>query len=247
MVSIGGGDLLDLWERAGSLDPSGRLRLLAAAGDPGLAVGDVGASAIGRVNAALLRCCSAVSGRWLPATAPCPACDQAVEFSLDAATLLHLAEQTPLPTPLDADGWHVVWRPLTLDDLEVAAAGKTAAERESTLLARCAESVKDPDGTPSAPGELPSAVRAALVAALSAADPLAEVVAAVACPACGAGFHATVELERFAWVEVDAAARRLLLDVDCLARAYGWTEDDVLALSDRRRSAYLQTATGGLP
>ena len=38
----------------------------------------------------------------------------------------------------------------------------------------------------------------------------------------------------------DARARRLLREVDVLARAYGWTEPEVLALDDARRAAYLR-------
>jgi hypothetical protein len=36
-----------------------------------------------------------------------------------------------------------------------------------------------------------------------------------------------------------------LLDVDALARAYGWSEPQVLALSATRRAAYLQLIGGG--
>mgnify|MGYP001788484044 CR=1 FL=1 len=38
------------------------------------------------------------------------------------------------------------------------------------------------------------------------------------------------------------AAERVLLDVDALARCYGWTESEVLRLSPTRRAAYLQLA-----
>jgi hypothetical protein len=41
---------------------------------------------------------------------------------------------------------------------------------------------------------------------------------------------------------VQAAAERVLLDVHALARAYGWTESEVLRLTPARRSAYLQMA-----
>jgi hypothetical protein len=44
------------------------------------------------------------------------------------------------------------------------------------------------------------------------------------------------------WTELRAHARRLLREVDVLARAYGWTEPDVLALDERRRAAYLELA-----
>ena len=36
----------------------------------------------------------------------------------------------------------------------------------------------------------------------------------------------------------------LLRDVDTLARAYGWTEEQVLALGDARRGAYLELVEG---
>jgi hypothetical protein len=46
------------------------------------------------------------------------------------------------------------------------------------------------------------------------------------------------------WQKVQLAAERLLLDIDTLARAYGWTESDVLRLSPVRRAAYVQMTTG---
>jgi hypothetical protein len=39
--------------------------------------------------------------------------------------------------------------------------------------------------------------------------------------------------------EVDRHARQVLREVDQLARAYGWREPDILALSRDRRRAYL--------
>jgi hypothetical protein len=38
-------------------------------------------------------------------------------------------------------------------------------------------------------------------------------------------------------------AERLLLDIDTLARNYGWSESEVIALSPTRRAAYVQMAT----
>jgi hypothetical protein len=46
---------------------------------------------------------------------------------------------------------------------------------------------------------------------------------------------------------VDARARRLLHEVDVLARTYGWTEDEVLALSEQRRASYLRIVLDGAP
>ena len=69
----------------------------------------------------------------------------------------------------------------------------------------------------------------------------------VTCAACGANFQSDLDVAAFVWTEVEAHARRVLLDVDILARAYGWTEGDVLALSEARRAAYLRLVADGLP
>ncbi len=67
----------------------------------------------------------------------------------------------------------------------------------------------------------------------------------LACPGCGAGFVADLDVAAFIWAEFDLAAKRVLGDVDALARAYGWTEPDVLALGDTRRAAYLRLVRAG--
>jgi hypothetical protein len=46
----------------------------------------------------------------------------------------------------------------------------------------------------------------------------------------------------FLWSKVNLQAHRLLQDVHLLARAYGWTESDVLRLGPGRRQAYLELA-----
>ena len=89
--------------------------------------------------------------------------------------------------------------------------------------------------------ELPADAREALARAMADADPLAEVLVDVSCPACGASFVTDLDIGAFVWVELRAHAHRLLREVDALARTYGWTEPEVLALDERRRAAYLDS------
>lgn len=141
-----------------------------------------------------------------------------------------------------SDGCSLVWRPPTPADVLAAAA---EPEPEAALWRRCLR-VTGPDG-PLDPLTLDETTRAAVEAAMAEADPLAMLLVAVSCPSCGVDFEADVDPGAFVWAEVEAAAVRLLHDVDLLARAYGWTEQDVLALSDPRRAAYARLASGGVP
>jgi hypothetical protein len=49
----------------------------------------------------------------------------------------------------------------------------------------------------------------------------------------------TLDPPSFLWREVEARAACLLDEIDRLARAYGWSERDILGLGDARRAAYL--------
>jgi hypothetical protein len=126
------------------------------------------------------------------------------------------------------------WRPPDSRDLAIAAAAASAEEAERVLLERCAG------------GPLDAGARAAFARAIAEDDPLAEVLIDLACPECGEAFVADLEVAGFVWAAVRAHAQRVLGEIDVLARAYGWTEPDILALSEPRRRTYLRLARGEL-
>jgi hypothetical protein len=70
-------------------------------------------------------------------------------------------------------------------------------------------------------------------------DPQSAIDLSLTCPACGHAWQATFDIADFLWREVTARARRLVSDVHTLALAYGWREDDILAMGDGRRRMYL--------
>jgi hypothetical protein len=75
---------------------------------------------------------------------------------------------------------------------------------------------------------------------MSRADPQADVRLALTCPACRHQWRSIFDIVTFFWIELDVWARRTLRDVHALARAYGWREADILALSPQRRQCYLE-------
>src|SRR5581483_6250238 len=167
----------------------------------------------------------ALGRQALEATATCPSCGEPVEFAVGVAELLARDEAAGAPVALG-----VAWRPPDSRDVAAAAAAGDAVAAEEVLLARCVR------------GDVS---RAALCDAIADCDPLAEVRADVVCPACEAAFVADLDVASFVWAEVRTRALRLLRDVDELARAYGWTEAEVLALDERRRRAYLELVREG--
>ena len=112
-----------------------------------------------------------------------------------------------------------------------------AAKR--ALLTRCATASRRLDSGIEA---LPESIQAAIAAELAVLDPQAEMLLDLACPACGHAWQDVFEIVTFLWTEIRARARRLLQEVDVLARAYGWSEGDILAMSEARRGLYVQMA-----
>ncbi len=78
---------------------------------------------------------------------------------------------------------------------------------------------------------------------LAKTDPQAETLIDLTCPACGHGWTVALDIGSFLWTRWNALAKRLLREVHVLARAYGWREPDILALSWIRRQAYLEMAS----
>ena len=106
-----------------------------------------------------------------------------------------------------------------------------SAQHEATPVSR-------PDGT----ADLRSLL-AQVEEQLESADPLADMRLDVTCHACGHHTAAVLDPCTVLWTDVQRHARSLIEQVHTLARAYGWTESEVLALSVARRSAYLELAT----
>jgi hypothetical protein len=227
--------VLDLWQAAERRRPVERaLALAAAAGDAPRAE-ELAALPVGRRDARILALHAALGGGALEATARCPGCGEQAEFEVDPEALLAAVREAPAPAPVEVDGFVVAWRPPDSRDLAAAAGAGDAAAAERVLLERCVTS----------PASLTAEARAALARAMAEADPLAEVLVGAACPGCGVEFVADVDVAGFVWAELRMHARRLLREVDALARAYGWTEAEVLSLDEHRRAAYLELAQEG--
>ncbi len=87
---------------------------------------------------------------------------------------------------------------------------------------------------------LPERMLDLMAAEMARCDPQADVELALACPGCGQPYTVLFDVETFLWMKIDMLARRLLREVDALARVYGWSEAAILALPATRRQAYLE-------
>ncbi|CAN5747119.1 hypothetical protein BH20CHL5_BH20CHL5_01130 [soil metagenome] len=238
------GDLLALWERGWPLHSIDRALAVLAEALPERHADELADLPLGQRDALLLRARGETLGDRIEAQDVCPACGERVEVQLSCQALA--SSGTPGEAPqgrwtLEHDGCKVTLRPLDSRDAAAAARCADLESARATLLglaivaARCA-------GRDVSADELPTAVIAAAAASVADNDPGAEIEFRLRCPSCGHAWDDTLDVASFVWAEIADRAQRVLLDVDALARAYGWREPDILALSEERRAAYLALA-----
>ncbi|MFI0408201.1 hypothetical protein [Actinomadura sp. 3N508] len=230
MVALAPADLLAAWEQVRELPPAHRpAALLRVFGAPRQ-------DSVGRRDAALLDAFAENFGPSLEGLARCPGCGLEVELTVPVAELTTGMPWTRAVEPLDVGGRTVHWRLPDDDDLVAAAQAGTPERGALVLLSRCV-----PDDAET----LDATERAALAACVEAADPFADITFTLTCPGCGAVWDSPLDPAEFVWARLAARARRLLGEVDELARAYGWPERQILALPQARRDSYLELVRHG--
>jgi hypothetical protein len=216
--------VLDVWERSSVLErPWRELALLELTGDE--PVETAARLPLGERDRRLLGLRTSLFGRWIACETRCGACDERLELELDG-------EGLAAPPAASSHGGHApdlggAIRPPDSTDI---AAALGAVDPAAVILERCIE--------PS-PAGMSQALREAAIRRMAELDPAAELWLEATCPACGSASTVLLDPAAIVVEEVDRHARRILREVDQLARAYGWREPDVLALGPARRRAYL--------
>jgi hypothetical protein len=244
MNALSASKMLRVWERAlGRTSPERALALLAAA-CPEMSAEELSALSVGRRDRLLIALRERTFGTRLTSLATCDACGESLELSFDCAEISAGGEtETHAEFSVEREGFEAHFRlPNSGDLIAVASCGDEETARRS-LLERCVTNASH-EGAQVSPEELPHAVVEAVEARMADADPQADVRLALDCPACGNRFLATFDVVAYFWSEINAWAYRLLGEVHSLASAYGWREEDILAMSPWRRHVYLEMVGG---
>lgn len=170
-------------------------------------------------------------GRDIDAQTVCPHCRADIEFAVPVATI---CEQPPAEADvvLDVAGMPQAgrFRLPRMADLD-----RLPRDLDELVLAQYLADACRVEGE----GPLPPQALARLADLFEQADPLAALEIALTCAECSADFAVPVEPADLVAREIDRLVDRMLREVHLLASAYGWSEDQVLAIPAARRARYL--------
>lgn len=240
MKPLNNRELLQLWERGSPMHPMDRGLLALSAALPDVSLDALADWPLGRKNTALIELRCACFGRPLRAWTVCPSCAEKLEFELDGAVLLDRAPRNGSTDTVEVGGQ--LFRLPTTRDLAAVLRGATDLDRAARQLAETCH-VRTA-GSDTAAQPIANLALEDIEAGMARADPMAEVLIDLPCPACGGGHESILDIVSFFWSELEARAKRLLREIHDLAMAYGWTESAVLSLSEHRRAVYLDMVRG---
>jgi uncharacterized protein (UPF0212 family) len=233
--------LLQVWERASGPSAAARGLLLLGCSCDEYSAEALAALPLGRRDALLLQLRARLFGAGIDTVANCPQCAATVEATFRCDDLLPTSPGTAatLEHVASADGVRVRFRLPDSNDLLELEQCDGADDARRLLLERCVLAVSAAGAERDVHGLSP-AVQEEIAQAMAEADPQADLQLAFRCPDCGHDWQPVFDIARFLWQELHAWALRMLREVDTLACAYHWSEDDILNMSPRRRQAYLE-------
>lgn len=229
MRTLSNRDFLELWERGSALHPLDRALLVLSTALPGERYDSLAMWPLGSRNAALKNVRCACFGPTLEGWIACPQCGERLEFSIDATSIDSDAPHNDAQADDLRMNGHT-FRPLNSRDL--AAIANAPNEHAATLQLAHQCCLQD--------AEFSEDDLEVIGTQLAQADPLSETLLNFACATCGHRWHEPLDIAEWLWSEIEARARRLLLDIHALATAYGWSETEILSLSESRRALYLE-------
>jgi hypothetical protein len=227
--------LIELSGEASRLSPGKWALALLRAAYPSAAEGDVLDLTVGSRDRAILAARRQFAGDMIAAEPVCESCGKVFELSFSQADvgLAGPPDADPGFRAVEVEGRALQLRPVTVADL-------LAVEHivdTHAATARLAALVTGQDEADAMPVEV-------IGEALEEIDPAADVWLATTCPECGHSQSIAFDPVHFTAAEIRHSAQRILQDVVDIARAFHWSERDILALPDDRRAWYVAAATG---
>ena len=231
MYALHGERMLQAWERGRECAEPWRALALLELALPERGVESLGTLALAERNALLLELHALTFGPQLEAFAVCPECGAQLEFVVNARGL-EASLQVPGEEAWMEHDTEMRIRPVNTCDLAAAVSADDAVDPRTVLLQRTLSPWPVRGGDREVSGDW--------LERFERLNASAEIRCVLPCSGCGERAVLDLDIALFLWREVTVAARRLLAEIHRLARAYGWSEQSIVAMSAARRGTYLE-------
>ena len=244
MNNLSASELLNIWEQGRSKTLASQALLLLSASFPETPIDTLAELSIGQRDALLLTLREMTFGQSLNCMASCPGCSDQLELTLNVADIrVEKKAESPGELTTIIEKFEVRFRVPNSKDIALLHDPKDLAASREEVYGRCILSICKNSKKISF-DELPVNVKEEISDRIAKADPQADVLLDLSCPSCSKKWQVVFDIVSFFWIEITAWAYRIMYEVRNLALAYGWSEEDILAMSPWRRHHYLEMISG---
>lgn len=226
--------LLDIWDQGSNLHAIDRALLLVTQARTDIPVDIIADLSHGFINKTLIQMQLELFGNQMNAIVSCSNCQESLELSLDLQTILQqlsALDNEALYSSCIHFNKHRFRLPNSRD-LAVISQRPDFADCALDLLQRCW--ISKPDSLP------PSTEMMDAVAALmEEIDPALDINCNLVCEHCNFLNSYPLDMGNYLWQEIENFAKNLLREIHLLASSYGWSEQAILALTQKRRQLYV--------
>jgi hypothetical protein len=240
MRSLSASELLNSWD-SGMAQPSAQWALsLISTSIPNVSIDRLARLSVGQRDNFILLMREMIFGPELAGLIICPQCGENLELTFKAEDIRATPEAEPEDEmEIRTANYSVFFRLPNSLDLMAISDCKDVEKARWLLLERCIlRAYHKGDDHPIE--DLPDSIVKKIEKRMLQVDPQADVLISVVCPECDHKWNATFDICSFFYREIDSWAYRVLKEVHILASVHGWSESDILAMSSRRRRAYLE-------
>jgi hypothetical protein len=237
-------ELLEVWEYSLNQTLLQKTLHLLSLACPDIDSDSIAKLSIGERDSRLLLFREWMFGSRLSNVADCPRCSERSEWEINIGDIRLQSSHNQISSKeftFEVDDFRIRFRlPNSVDISEVIV--NSAEETDPlTLLSRCILEAHCKDKAFSV-DNLPDHVLKALNHRMEEEDPQADIKMTLTCPYCSHKWDAQFDIASYLWTEIDNWAERTLLSIHKLAKAYGWSEQNILNISPVRRQFYLRLA-----
>lgn len=226
--------LLKIWDQGSHLHPVDRALFLVTQARMDIPVDIVADLSLGFINKSLIQMQLELFGHQMSAIVRCSNCHESLELSLDLHRILQqlpdLENEALYSSCIHFNDYR--FRLPNSRDLAFIYQQSDSADCVDGLLQRCC--ITQPDKSP-----LSVEMMDAVASLMEEIDPALDINCNLVCELCDFQNSYPFDVGRYLWLEIESFAKKLLREIHILASSYGWSEQTILALTQKRRQQYL--------
>ncbi|MEZ5082213.1 MAG: hypothetical protein R2750_01980 [Bacteroidales bacterium] len=235
-------ELLTEWEQGLNQPLLHKTFALLQTASPELNTADIAKLSIGNRDARLFKLREWMFGSRFRNMAECPECSERVEWETrmtELNLLLKENSKTANEFNLEKDGYNIQFRLPNSDDIISVVSNNTKNQDPTRLLNLCVLKSKFKNRKVKFEN-LPENILQDLTSRIEELDPMADIRMKISCPNCSHEWESRFDIISYLWAEIDNWAKRMLQDIFSLARAFGWSEKEILEMNPMRRNIYVE-------